>query len=686
MAMGAGAAPSLRSPHKGTDPPPPLLLLFPQGTDPPPPVVSVHATPASLHALSPIPGHGTPSTVRDRLFPAPTHGSKRKPRKLTSIIWKEAEPIYIDGFLMQGKCNYCNNIFPASKVSGTSQLARHLKVCEIKCSMDGLVQQMKNSDEIDPDWKFDQENARIELLNLVVLHGLPFSFVEYAGFRKFCAVVNPWFKPISRVTLQNDCIAAYHQYRSYNENFFKNCNHRVSLTGDMWTSNQKLGYFCITCHWIDSKWKVKHRIIRFCLVETPHDAWNMFDVVLTSIRDWNIENKICSFTLDNAEVNTKMISHLRKNLVDRNLIHHEGKLLHIRCAAHVLNLIVQDGLKTMDSVVDNVRNSVKYIRSSQYRIEQFDKFVLQAGINCKHQPSLDVSTRWNSTFLMLDSTLPFRKVFETLQKQEPSYTFCPSDKEWEMVLDICQLLKVFCHATNVISGSDYPTSNLYFLEIWSVKVVLDEQEKSSNATIRIMVKEMKKKFHKYFMESYLTNCIPVVLDPRFKMELVELRLKKYFGVSADKHIQEVKEAIMALFLAYGAEIEENINIQLQEQNGEEAGLADDALSDFDAHVKLKKAKSHNELHRYLEEDFHPRTPDFDILKWWAVNAPRYPILGSIARDVLAVPASTVASESAFSTCGRVITDHRTSLGADSVEALMCYGDWIRRGEPSCEES
>jgi hypothetical protein len=138
--------------------------------------------------------------------------------------------------------------------------------------MDGLVQQMKNSDEIDPDWKFDQEIARSELVKLVVLHGLPFSFVEYVGFRKFCAVVNPWFKPISRVTIQNDCIEAYHQYRSYNETFFKNCNHRVSLTGDMWTSNQKLGYLCITCHWIDKNWKVKHRIIRFCLVETPHDA------------------------------------------------------------------------------------------------------------------------------------------------------------------------------------------------------------------------------------------------------------------------------------------------------------------------------------------------------------------------------------------------------------------------------
>jgi hypothetical protein len=181
--------------------------------------------------------------------------------------------------------------------------------------------------KIDPDWNFDQQKARSELAKLVVLHVLPWSFVEYAGFRNLCALVNPWFKPINRVTIQNRCIEDYHQFRSCNENFFMKCNHRVSLTGDMWTSNQKLGYFCITYHWIDSKWKVKHRIIRSCLVETPHDAWNMFEVVLKSIRDWNNENKICSFTLDNAKVYTKMIIHLRNNLVDRNLIQPEEKLV-----------------------------------------------------------------------------------------------------------------------------------------------------------------------------------------------------------------------------------------------------------------------------------------------------------------------------------------------------------------------
>jgi hypothetical protein len=382
--------------------------------------------------------------------------------------------------------------------------------------------------------------------------------------------------------------------------------------------------------------------------------------------------------MDNAEVNTKMLSHLRKNLVDRNLIHHEGNLLQIRCAAHVLNLIVQDGLKTMKSVVDNVRESVKYVRSSQYRKEQFDKIVAQTGIKCKHQPSLDVSTRWNSTFIMLESVLPFRKVFKTLEDQEPSYIFGPSNEEWKMVEDICQLLKVFCHATNVISGSNYPTSNLYFLEIWGVKIVLDEQEKSENATIRVMVKEMKKKFHKYFMESYLTNCVPLVFDPRFKMEHVEFRLKQYFGVeAATEHITEVKKAIADLFIGYAAEFVDYGNSLSQERNSEEVVLADSALSDWHEHVKVKEATSRCELQRYLEEGFHPCTPDFDILQWWAVNSARYPILGNIARDVLAVPASSVASESAFSTCGRVITDHRTSLGHKTVEALMCYGDWIK---------
>ena len=88
---------------------------------------------------------------------------------------------------------------------------------------------------------------------------------------------------------------------------------------------------------------------------TPHNAHNMFDMVQKSWREWKIEDKILRFTLDNTLVNTSVVGYLRKKLVDRYLVHHSGKLLHVRCAAHVLNLVVQDGLDAMASVVDRIR-------------------------------------------------------------------------------------------------------------------------------------------------------------------------------------------------------------------------------------------------------------------------------------------------------------------------------------------
>ncbi|KAM5577231.1 zinc finger BED domain-containing protein DAYSLEEPER-like [Rosa sericea] len=48
----------------------------------------------------------------------------------------------------------------------------------------------------------------------------------------------------------------------------------------------------------------------------------------------------------------------------------------------------------------------------------------------------------------------------------------------------------------------------------------------------------------------------------------------------------------------------------------------------------------------------------------------------MARDILAIPVSTVASESAFSTSGRVVSSHRSRLHADTLEVLMCARDWM----------
>ena len=50
-----------------------------------------------------------------------------------------------------------------------------------------------------------------------------------------------------------------------------------------------------------------------------------------------------------------------------------------------------------------------------------------------------------------------------------------------------------------------------------------------------------------------------------------------------------------------------------------------------------------------------------MLGWWKIHGPRYPVVARMARDVLAVPVSTVASKSAFSAGGRTLDSFRTSL-------------------------
>lgn len=95
--------------------------------------------------------------------------------------------------------------------------------------------------------------------------------------------------------------------------------------------------------------------------------------------------------------------------------------------------------------------------------------------------------------------------------------------------------------------------------------------------------------------------------------------------------------------------------------------------------KLGGKKEHvkTEIEKYLSEEPEDYDDKFDILQWWKINSPRFPILSKMARDILAIPVSTVASESAFSTGGRVLDAFRSSLSPRIVQALVCAQDWVR---------
>ena len=79
----------------------------------------------------------------------------------------------------------------------------------------------------------------------------------------------------------------------------------------------------------------------------------------------------------------------------------------------------------------------------------------------------------------------------------------------------------------------------------------------------------------------------------------------------------------------------------------------------------------SELDLYLGKPNHPRNEDLDILDYWFKTSARYPTPALMARDLLTIPVSMVASESAFSIGGKTITPTRSSLKTKTVQALIC---------------
>ncbi|KAD4179836.1 hypothetical protein E3N88_28427 [Mikania micrantha] len=197
----------------------------------------------------------------------------------------------------------------------------------------------------------------------------------------------------------------------------------------MWTSsNQKKGFMAITTHFIDDNWEIQCRIMRFIYVPCPHTAEVLSKVLHESLCDWNIDMKVSTITVDNCTTNDLLIHLLLDKLSLSDLIL-GGRLFQMRCCAHILNLIVQDGLSIIANGIERIRDSVSFWTATPKRVEKFEEATRHLAIPSSKKLFLDCKTRWNSTYLMWDVAIVYKDVFKRLKQREAQYNSLPSDRD-----------------------------------------------------------------------------------------------------------------------------------------------------------------------------------------------------------------------------------------------------------------
>uniref|UniRef100_A0A2N9F6B2 HAT C-terminal dimerisation domain-containing protein n=1 Tax=Fagus sylvatica TaxID=28930 RepID=A0A2N9F6B2_FAGSY len=443
---------------------------------------------------------------------------------------------------------------------------------------------------------------------------LPFRFVEHEGFNYYMNVVEPRFPIPSRVTVAKDCMKLY-------------LNERKQLKDVLSKKGQK--------------GETIGKVVEKCLKE-----WGI-DIVLT-------------ITVDNASSNDVAIDYLRRKMKLKESCIVGCEFLHMRCCAHILNLIVQDGLKDIHESIAKVRNAVRYAQSSPKRFEKFLEAVKDANIQSKSLLSLDVPTRWNSTYLMLEAAEKFERAFDRL------------------IIDDEQYMDYFEEPDGNGKKPKGPPRSLDW----------------ENARLLCM----KMKYEKYWGNIEKMNLllfVTVVLDPRYKMKYIVYWFNKWYAKpKAESMVEKVRGAIDRLYAHYATEFE----TASLGANGSSSCVISDVVSSSmssasDTHDPWKSAveefqhhlaqedigECKTEVDQYLSEASEPPCAlGFDILGWWRVNSSKYKILSHVARDVMAVPVSTVASESAFSTGSRVLDSFRSSLSPLTVEALISLSKLVKK--------
>nr|XP_015837581.1 PREDICTED: zinc finger BED domain-containing protein 4 [Tribolium castaneum] len=271
----------------------------------------------------------------------------------------------------------------------------------------------------------------------------------------------------------------------------------------------------------------------------------------------------------------------------------------------------------------------------------------------------DVSTRWHSTYYMLQRFVEVEESIRTTMASIDEDLPIVTSEEWDFIKELLDVLQPLENATNIMSGENYLTaSSVIILTDGLLNIYTDLQKRNYKDVTKNCINNIIESINRRLGDLERSNSLLFVtfLDPRFKN----------IGFSSEAVMKKAKKNVISLVVNY---IESNFRTELPE-DGNTINLEKPDENKISLWSKFEKkvaafqpvgsahSKAIKKMQRFLEESPIPRTTN--LLIWWKENACNFPYLSKIFKEKCVSVATSVPCERLFSKSGQIISDQKNT--------------------------
>ncbi|GAY65501.1 hypothetical protein CUMW_241600 [Citrus unshiu] len=532
-----------------------------------------------------------------------------KKRKKPSPVWNEMIKYPDADGKLKAECKHCKKTFDADSKKGTTHLNNHLQRCPANNN-----KRKSGSDGRDGDDQHQSLSPSIktkELASIIKENSVFYLIEHFSGTERDARDedLDPWVSNWRK----DEILQLYQEEKEKLCQFLNNLSCRFTL--QLVCRNRGMDRVCLLeVNYIDDSWERQRKIISFW--HCPRDRIkNLTEAVKQSCMDWMIDTNICSLFLslqiDTADGLDNEIGKMESWFSQRRSLRFGGCLLNTYYLRDYVNSVlhsedyVGDGIRSLRECAAYVQN-----KSTSDKLIQLDSAVEISISHLKSGPPYPSVLGFSWYF---EAAVGLKEVFSALEQIDSEFrSINLSKQKWDEVTATFEHFKFLFDVNDSFlwrKTRDIPI----IVDLPYVHKILKDRCNHTIEDCLFCQKVMKGAIDLYFSNYYSIKVIAVILDPRLKMDGLQLHYKEIYGSDADRYIEKVKKDFRDVYDAYEA---------TDSSNSKSYRMLDATSS------------PKSELDLYMKELKVPAVQQFDKLAWWRGNAPFYPTLARMARDYL----------------------------------------------------